>query len=336
MEIADGIQIEVLDQSQIGEARRRITMIAAEHGLSQKIVDRLALIASELATNIVKYSVDGTMLVQAITDGSALGLEIFSMDKGPGMANVSECLRDGFSTTGTMGTGLGAVLRLSDSLDITSSLDKGTILRSVVWSEKPSHGGDIGGMTVPLKGERLSGDKWHVCHTDDGVYCLLVDGLGHGFEASEAAKIAVDRFKGNQTLPPAVMIQTIHKSLRGTRGAVGAVAKINFKENSLAYCGLGNISGILVHGAERKHLTSLNGTLGYESRKILEFKHPWTESSVLIMHSDGLSSKVWDEASNMDLANTHSSLIAASLYFRQTKRTDDATVMVVKQVKGNS
>jgi serine/threonine protein phosphatase PrpC len=127
------------------------------------------------------------------------------------------------------------------------------------------------------------------------------------------------------------MLETLHQSLMGSRGAVGAVAKINFQEGKLAYAGLGNIAAVLVTRSECKHLTSLNGTLGYEARKITEFTLPWSGQSTLVMYSDGLSSKTAQDLATIDVESTSSAMIAASLFLYQAKSTDDATVLVVKQ-----
>jgi anti-sigma regulatory factor (Ser/Thr protein kinase) len=327
MDVTDATLIEVLDQSQVSEARRAVIVAAAEHGFEQANLDRLTLVATELGTNLIKHTPrGGYFLMQCLKHEGNYGIELFAMDDGPGM-NVESCIVDGYSTTRTLGTGLGSVKRLSDSFDAYSTA-KGSVIHTRAWVKKPHPVlKSIGGLTVPLKGERVSGDKWTVCELNDAMYCLVVDGLGHGFEASEASKLAVKRFGENLTMPPAAMLKLLHNSLRGTRGAVAAVAYIDLKERTLTYSGLGNIVGVLSNGTDRKHLVSLNGTLGYESRKIMEFKFPWANESSLIMHSDGLSSRASDELDHLE--TTSPSLIAASLYFRQTKSTDDATVLVV-------
>lgn len=332
MDVTDAELLEVADVSQIGEARRRIALIATEHGLEQRTIDRLAVVCSELTTNLVKHAKGGSMIAQCLSDGSNIGIELFALDKGRGMSNIEDCFRDGFSTTGTLGTGLGAITRMSDSVSVSSSQSRGTVIQARLWSYKTASVDEgIGGLTVPLKGELLSGDKWIACKIQDGFYCLVVDGLGHGFEAAEAARLAVKRFKENLSLNPASMIDVLHRALRGTRGAAGAVARINFKQHELEYAGLGNITGLLVTNSDFKHLTSLNGTLGYEARKITAFTLPWSAQSVLVMHSDGLSSRVSEDTALSDNQSNSASIIAASLYLHQSKAIDDATVMVVKQ-----
>jgi anti-sigma regulatory factor (Ser/Thr protein kinase) len=346
MDVTDAKFIEVLDSSQVSEARRTVVAAAAEHGFEQADLDRLTLVATELGTNLIKHPPrGGYFLMQGLLCNGDYGIDLFALDNGDGM-DVPTCVVDGYSTTGTLGTGLGAVRRLSNSFEALSRPGRGTVIHTRMWAKssakftstssvsstaasaaKSSSSLSSAGLTVPLKGELVSGDKWSVCELDDGLYCLLVDGLGHGFEAAEAASLAVRRFKENLSLRPGEMIKLLHNSLRGTRGAVAAVARIDLKGELLRYAGLGNIVGLLGDGTDRRHLVSLNGTLGYESRKITEFELPWSSNSSLIMHSDGLPSRAIDELD--DLTTTSPSLIAASLFFHQTKGTDDASVVVV-------
>jgi anti-sigma regulatory factor (Ser/Thr protein kinase) len=333
MDVNDAHFIEVSDSSQLGEAARRVKLIATEIGLDQKAIDRVAVICAELTTNILKHGKGGFLIAQGLIFDDNVALELFALDKGPGMTNIKDCMEDGFTTVGTLGTGLGAIARMSDTIEIGSN-SRGTVLQSRVWLNKPAPvDPGIVGFSVPIKGEVLSGDKWKVCKTDNGFYCLLVDGLGHGFEAAEAAKLAVERFKENLSLSPSLMISVLHKALRGSRGAVGAVAKIDVGRQELTYAGLGNIGGILVTNGMHKHLTSLNGTLGYESRNITEFKQPWNPLSTLVMHSDGLSSKVSEELTGIDCNITSAGIIAASIFLHQAKRSDDATILVAKETR---
>ena len=100
-----------------------------------------------------------------------------------------------------------------------------------VWTSARTELTDFlcGGLTVPKKGELLSGDKWLIARTNQHIYCCLIDGLGHGIEAADAANLALKRFRENLSLPPAAMVKLIHTSLRGTRGAVGAGGKIGLR-----------------------------------------------------------------------------------------------------------
>lgn len=329
MDVTDTLRLDVCEQSQISDARRRIVNFSIDCGLDQEARDRLALVVTELGTNLVKHSQNGgRILAQGMVNANGSAIEVFSVDRGPGM-NVGQCMLDGFSTTETFGNGLGSAKRNSNDFDVYSEIGKGSVIK-VRFENKGSKLDKFegGGISVPMPGELLSGDKWFIASLPEGCACLLVDGLGHGFEASEAATLARKRFKENLNLPPKELLKVIHTSLRGTRGAVGAIAKIDFAKGKLTYCGLGNITGLLFFNDTKKYLTSFNGTLGYEARKFLEVEVDWNADSMLMMCSDGISSTTFRELG--EASHRSASLLAAWIYSNYGKSTDDATVLILK------
>ncbi|MBS1955252.1 MAG: SpoIIE family protein phosphatase [Cyanobacteria bacterium SZAS-4] len=328
---ADAVSFSITESSQLGEARRSIVKVATDLGFSQANIARLELVCTELSTNLLKHTAHGgTLIAQGLIDHQHVGIELFSLDQGRGM-DVKKAQADGYSSTGTMGTGLGAVSRNSDAFNIYSEVGSGSVVQLRIWNSarKSCDYSSQAGFTVPKSGELLSGDKWSMVKFEKTTYCLLIDGLGHGLEACEAATLAVKRFKENLGKPPAVVLKAIHTSLRGSRGAVGAIAQINHDLGKIYFCGLGNISAIVSREADHKHLTSLNGTLGYEGRKFMEFTEPWTRDSSLIMHSDGLSSKTFEDLYNIQKQTPP--IVAAWLYQKYSKGTDDSTILVYKE-----
>lgn len=125
----------VVDSSQVGEARRIAGRFATELQFSEQQSGNLAIAATELANNLHRYGQDGKLILQALPTSQGSGIEILSIDSGPGMADVYRCLEDGVSTGGTPGNGLGAVRRLSDEFDIFSTVPGGTVVLSRI------HGG---------------------------------------------------------------------------------------------------------------------------------------------------------------------------------------------------
>ncbi|MGB7037564.1 MAG: ATP-binding protein, partial [Xanthobacteraceae bacterium] len=104
------ISVAINDQSQVAEARRQATAIAGRNGFDEGDAGRVALVATELGTNLIKHGRGGEMLVGAYGDDEG-GIEIVALDRGPGITNIEACLADGYSSAGTQGNGLGAVLR---------------------------------------------------------------------------------------------------------------------------------------------------------------------------------------------------------------------------------
>ena len=112
--------MEVRHESGVGTARRAARTYAAALGFAPTACEEIALVMTELATNLIKHARGGSLTLAPLADGGRVGLEIDSRDNGPGIVNIEQALGDRFSTAGTRGTGLGAVNRLMDELDITS------------------------------------------------------------------------------------------------------------------------------------------------------------------------------------------------------------------------
>src|SRR5262249_44621427 len=159
------------------------------------------------------------------------GIEIVGIDRGKGIADLERCLRDGCSTAGNPGTGLGAIQRLSADFDIWSAVGQGTAVLARLWMKPPSRAATgprvaVGFAGAAHTGESVSGDAWAVAQSGGRTLLLLVDGLGHGIVAANAAHEAVRLFHDNVRLAPVVIVQALHEGLRRTCGAAVAVTEI--------------------------------------------------------------------------------------------------------------
>jgi Stage II sporulation protein E (SpoIIE) len=159
---------------------------------------------------------------------------------------------------------------------------------------------------------------------------VLLDGLGHGPLASDASRRAVEIFRqANSSDTPASILRQAHEGLKGTRGAVMAVAQIDTEAGSVKFAGVGNIVGIVVSGEASQHLISTDGTVGYNMRLIREVSVEWNARSAMVLSTDGLSTR-WNLNRHPGLMHHHPSLIAAVLHRDFARDSDDATVVVVK------
>ena len=326
------IALAVKDQSQVSETRRRATEMAGRQGFGDTDSGRVALVATELATNILKHGNGGEILVGAYGEGPDGGIELIALDKGPGITNVATSLADGYSTAGTAGKGLGAVVRQSHFVDIASWPGNGTAILARLKRGHPPEGfsdtSRIGAVSVPKLGEDVCGDSWSVSVGPEETTLLVADGLGHGPDAAEAAVEAVrlfHRFNGHRA---PVLLEYIHGGLRATRGAAVSVARFQPGSGKLIYSGVGNVAGVIAVNGELKRMVSMPGTAGHNARKIQAFEYPFT-TGLVILHSDGLASS-WTLERYPNLAARHPTLIAAVLYRDLTRHRDDATVLVAK------
>src|SRR6201986_4283003 len=157
------IALAVQDHSQVSEARRGATELAPRPGFGEVDAGRVALVATELATNILKHGNGGEILVGPYGEGPDSGLELIALDKGPGMANVAASLGDGHSPAGKPGKGAGGVARQSHFVDIASWTGSGTAVLARLKRghppEIPCDDSRIGAVSVPKLGETVCGDS---------------------------------------------------------------------------------------------------------------------------------------------------------------------------------
>jgi anti-sigma regulatory factor (Ser/Thr protein kinase) len=326
------IALLVQDQSQVAETRRRATEMASQQGFGDTDSGRVALVATELATNILKHGNGGEILVGPYGEGPDSGVELIALDKGPGMSNVAASMIDGHSTAGTAGKGLGAVVRQSHFVDIASWTGSGTAVLARLKRghppEVPDDDSRIGAVSIPMLGETVCGDSWSFTVRPQETTLLVADGLGHGPDAAEAAVEAVrlfHRYNGHQ---PPVLLDYIHGGLRATRGAAVSVARFQPASGKLVYSGVGNIAGVISVNGDLRRMVSMPGTAGHNARKIQAFEYPFS-TGLVILHSDGIASS-WTLDRYPNLAARHPTLIAAILYRDLTRHRDDATVLVAK------
>jgi anti-sigma regulatory factor (Ser/Thr protein kinase) len=322
--------IPVADASQPAEARRVAYRLADEIGFTEAARGKLGIVVTEAATNLLKHAGGGEIILRC---PGPQGLEILAVDAGPGMRSVAECRRDGYSTAGSPGTGLGAIGRLSQHSDIYSIEGKGTVVTAFCESGQAtsplSQVWDIAAVGCPLAGETVSGDKTAVRETGESIQIMVADGLGHGTLASDAASAAKRAFEATQGTPQRI-VEAIHAALHSTRGAAVAVAEIAPNQGRVRYCGVGNIAGIIETGENTHHMVSMNGIAGHQSIRTKEFEYRWHRHSVIVMHSDGISGR-WQLSGYSGLAGRRSSMIAAVLFRDWRKRSDDATLLVGRQ-----
>lgn len=323
-------RIPVSEASQVGEVRRAALAAAKEAGLGETDSGKLAIIATEAATNLAKHAQEGEVLLRVL--GSGAGVEVLAVDSGPGMPDLVRCLRDGYSSSGSPGTGLGAIGRLGTEFDVYTQPGTGTALMARIGApDRVRRRLVYGAVCIPRDGEPISGDAWAYVDRSAGRSEIAVaDGLGHGMYAAEAAREAVRLFSERDGEPPDALLGTIHAALRATRGAAMAIASLAGEE--VTFTGVGNISGVLQGPDSRQNLVSENGTLGHQMRRVRSFTYRAPANAVLILHSDGLTSR-WDLSQHPGLAARHPSLIAGVLYKRYERGTDDVTVVVAREAQ---
>lgn len=336
LRLMDQIHIAITDPSQTAGARRMAGELAKHGSLDEAICGKVALVVTELATNLAKHASKGELLFRLLetASGAVVGFEVLSLDGGPGMADSARALQDGYSTAGSPGTGLGAIIRTAGEFDLYSQPGKGTGIVARIFPsgrhEPLSQKLAIGVVHRAMQGEEISGDAWIVQSFSGGWLCAVADGLGHGPLAAEAA-IPVIQAMGaaRNTHKPVELLEAAHEAAKPTRGAAFGVAVVDRDDGMVRFAGVGNIAAVVLEGERRRQLVSYEGILGHSYRKVTEMNNAWSQDKTLVLHSDGIGTH-WDMNSYPGLLARDPSLIAGVLYRDFARGRDDATVVVVK------
>jgi anti-sigma regulatory factor (Ser/Thr protein kinase) len=325
--------VEVADPSQVSVARRAAADAAHARGFDEACTGRVALVATELATNLVKHAAGGAIVIDTYADSSGSGIELLALDKGGGIADLARAFEDGVSTAGSPGTGLGSIRRQADQLNVFTRPDLGTAIAARIANCAASETDGpavLGAVALPVAGELVCGDGWAFAATAKGPTVVVADGSGHGPAAGTAAQAALRAFHARVEDECTEILAQMHRELAPTRGAAVAVARVDLAARVVRFVGVGNIAGAIVApGGSVRRMVSHNGTVGHVAPRIREFSYPWTDGSLVLLHSDGLSGK-WDLAAYPGLAASHPSLIAGVLFRDFRRRNDDATVVAMR------
>ena len=327
--------INVSDGSQVAEARRVATAAARAHGFDDHDAGRVSLVTTELATNLIKHANAGVVMIDSYAAESGTGIECIALDLGGGIADVAAAMRDGHSTAGSSGTGLGAAWRNSHSFDIYSQRDHGTAILCRFERGSPTLNDrgrfpTFGAISVPMIGEQFCGDSWFRRVLPQGQLLIVADGLGHGPMAAEASLGAINSVRDLAADLPSELLHRMHIAIKATRGAAVAIARLDEASNSITFAGIGNVAAAAVSpDGTMQRMVSSNGTIGRVARTIRNFYYDLPREGLVIMASDGIGTN-WTLDRYPGLMQRHPSLIAAVLYRDFNRGRDDATVLVVR------
>ena len=362
----------------VAQVRRAAMNLAMWGNFSEEDAGKVGIVVSELATNIVKHAGRGEILLRMRHGANASScVEIVALDTGAGIANLADSMRDGMSTAGTAGNGLGAMQRLAAEFDVYSRVGQGSAFYLCLWSgtapavATPSL--QFGAVSLPKSGEESCGDAWYCDVRGDTALIAMADGLGHGPDAATAARAVLSVCAEEDITAPARLLDLAHQRARSTRGAAAAFAtsklhsldlkghgfkghgieghgieghelkdreltdfelnnfELNKQAGTLRYAGIGNITGSICDEHSKRHLISHHGIVGHTPRKAREMTAEWDANAAIVLHSDGISSQ-WNLAAYPGLLQCHAALIAAVLYRDFVRKTDDATILVIKRL----
>lgn len=317
----------VEDSSQIGYARRTAQKLAEQHGFDETDAGRVALVATELASNVLKHASRGELHLRALPRPNGFGIEMLAVDRAQGF-DLDACLADGFSTGGTQGIGLGAVARQTELFDVYADA-RGAVLLARLYPRADRQPDLRYGVSQhSLHDDPACGDVWHLAFKDNNVSALIIDGLGHGEEAERAGKAGERPFALAPFTTPVMLMDDMHRDMIGTRGGAAAIAQFDAGRGSLTFTGVGNIGASLIAADKSRGLASHPGIVGVQYRKAQPFDYAHVNGHLLIMYSDGLQSR-WNLQDYPGLVHRHPAVIATVLHRDFCRGRDDVTVLVV-------
>ncbi|MEU9234056.1 SpoIIE family protein phosphatase [Streptomyces subrutilus] len=305
--------------------------VATDCGLPGSMPDRAAVVTSELASNLTKHARDGSLYIQPLPLGG--GLEILAADRGPGMAELERCLVDGYTTTGTLGAGLGAVRRIATDLTISTHVGEGTfVCARLAQPGRPRAGlQEVAVIRLPAAGEPLCGDNAAVVDHEQTRTAAVVDGLGHGPDADEAAQAAIRSFHTTADRPLPDIVTAMHRALRHTRGA--AVGLMRLHTTQAEYCGVGNVRMVALSPEGVHHrLIGQPGLVGFRMPAPRTHRVPLTAGTVTALHSDGIDHR-WTHTPPHQLLRLPLQLLPLAVAERYRHSRDDATILAAKPLR---
>ena len=313
--------------------RSKLAALSHRIGIPDIKRENMLLVASELVQNNIKHA-GGSGMIQVWMQPGPI-LDIVALDYGPGIPDLDIAEKDGFSTTGTFGKGLGAIRRLSDESYIYSQPEhfgkmkkwSGTVFlaRFILGKIKDFLPLKTGLFSRSLSDKRYNGDRIYWQKNGDHVRWLHLDGLGHGEEALEATANLAEHLTRSDKLD--TILEKVDRQLVNTRGAVGIICEVDLAQRNLQLLGVGDMHAHLYDQEQMQLISFAPGILGKEHRSTSPFQSSLSRRALVVTASDGIR-RNWDTENFTSLFSHHPQLIAYTLGNIMGRISDDQSICV--------
>lgn len=328
---------KIEDRSHLSFIKREIHNAVAQAGFASQRAGEIDIIVSELCSNVVKHANGGELLYRLISGNEGnVHFELYSLDNGPGTNDIHRYMKDGLSSTNTLGHGLGSIKRLSNFFQIYSLEGWGTVAYTQVALKtvKPRHAREnkfnYRVIQTCVAGEQSCGDGYLVKETNDHTWVFVGDGLGHGIHAHEAVEAARNVVITSKETDPVAILRDIHASVKKTRGLVASIAILDHDLKLWKICGVGNIHTRLCQGLTAKNYMAHNGIVGLNIPGNLKaYEVALEDYQWLTFCSDGIKTR-WDVSRYPSLLKYDPAIIAAVIFKDFSRRSDDSTILIGK------
>lgn len=326
-----GESVGILMRSRLQSAARRL-------GFSDSARDDMALVAAEMISNQIKHAEGKGMLQIWQQPGPALDLVAY--DYGPGIANIQAASQDGFSTTKTLGKGLGSIARLSDE-SAAYSIPRGNPREqkwhgALFWARfylhapKPRANGvraRTALFTRALSDDRYNGDRVVLDVDEHQLRWMHFDGLGHGAEAQQVTSHLENLLPQSES--PAELFGVLDKRFAATRGAVAILGRIDCATRRGELLGVGDMNAQLVLDDVPQSIHFAPGIVGKEHKTPQLSKFAFSKKATLVTASDGIR-RGWHPDHFPGLFNQHPQVIAYVIGNTMGRVSDDQSLCVMQ------
>lgn len=330
----------LLDQPIAGDSsqilvRSKLRAVGRRMGFDDLTRERMELVATEMLTNQRKYARGSGLLQIWEWGGPVPALDLFALDYGPGIEDMSRARSDGFTTSGTLGKGIGAIQRLSDESAVYSRTAREATAGwhgVAVWvrfylRERESCPYQVGLYLRAYNDDIHNGDCVCVDFDEHRLRWLHMDGLGHGLEAADT--VADMGAVLGRSLPPEGVLEQASNALRGSRGAVGIYGELDTESRHSTVCGVGDMTAALLSGEGRRNIQFSPGVLGHSHRSCDAARQELGRDTLLLTASDGLR-RNWDPATYAGLFQLHPQLVAYVLGSVAGRSNDDKSIFLAR------
>ncbi len=344
------LSFQIDSESDVGVCRRKAVGIASQMGFDEVKTGEVAIMVTELVTNVIKHGGGkGKVVICQMDDiNNHKAIEIWCCDSGNGIGNYQRAVKDGYSNKQSLGIGLGTIRRFSDEFEVNPAQVNNfketyfaghtqfkNCIRTLKYLPKKQWIGkniklDTGAVSHCKPGENLNGDSFLINHIGpDKTVIAVIDGLGHGKEANIASELAKEQIMLKPDLPLNALMTHVHHALRGTRGATIGLVRIDTGTNKLEFSGIGNIEAFLMTGQKKQNLLSYGGIMGHNMRTPRIFEFDFQPGNVVCLYSDGITTRWKIEDINWDNNPQKNAEFIMNQYSRLN---DDATVLIVRYI----
>lgn len=330
-----GIDAAIVSEEDVDWATVAVRDLARSIGFEPLDVSMIAAATSELATNMLRHAYGGRLRAAATDNGR--GLEASFSDKGPGIVDTALAFTEGYSTRDdSLGLGLAAARRAVERLELSSTPGRGTTVTIRHHLPPPAALFELGLISMADPDYPCNGDVvFERKRGGEAQLLALIDGLGQGAAAREAAVIAREALAGSPAASPAGLLRDAHRAVLEAgveRGFVAAVARADPRGCRVAT--VGDVHCRLYGPGpdpRRVSLPERPGILGTQ-RTVSVAEHEVLASelgspTLLVLATDGVSPR-FDEG-DFD-HDDPAQLIAEDILRARRRRHGDASVAVLR------